>query len=264
MPEFTLLNRAREQFAESGVNYTAKRKNVRRKLKGSLSRYHGGTEVTEKNSTDIKPPCLRGESELHHDLFHLPGDGMLHFFEIAFHQIQTVHARFEFARQFGEEGRQTGVFELVELGDDVIALLPSPNEIDKVLQPLSPQAVVVDALGKHSGEEQGVIANVLADLALAVKGRRRPVNGIGLQQHLAHVVQRTPSGIANLVQLLALAELRENVDDVILHFGIAQSDVTIEVVVNQFGEQPLQRVRFWNHGLGVRLLRLPISHTDVM
>ena len=47
---------------------------------------------------------------------------MLHFFEIALHQIQAVHARFELARQFREERRQPGVFELVELGDDVIAL----------------------------------------------------------------------------------------------------------------------------------------------
>jgi hypothetical protein len=62
-------------------------------------------------------------------------------------------------------------------------------------------------------------------------------------------VQRAPSGIANLVQLLALAELRQNVDHVILHFGIAQSDVAVEVLVDQFREQLLQRVRFWNHGL---------------
>src|ERR1039457_5289874 len=180
MPEFTLLNSAREQFAESGVNYTTKRKNVRRKLKGSLSRYHGGTEVTEKNLTDIKPPCLRGESELHHDLFYLPGGGMLHFFELAFHHVQAVHARFELARQFGEERRQPGVFELVELGDDVIALFPGPDEIDKVFQPLPPQAVMVDALGKHAGEKQSVIADMFAYLALAVKRRRRPVDGVGL------------------------------------------------------------------------------------
>src|ERR1039457_7625621 len=109
---------------------------------------------------------------------------------------------------------------------------------------------MVDALGKHSGEEQGVIADVLADLALAVKRWRRPVNGVGLKQHLANVVQRAPSGLANLVQLLALAELRENVDHVILHLGIAQSDVAAEVLVDQFCEQLLNRVRFWNHGLG--------------
>ena len=49
------------------------------------------------------PLCLCGQNRnLHHDLFDLPRDGMLHFFEIALHQIQTVDTGFEFARQFGE------------------------------------------------------------------------------------------------------------------------------------------------------------------
>src|SRR5450759_501553 len=78
-------------------------------------------------------PCLSGEiRELHYDLFHLAGDGMLHFLEIALHQIQAVDTRFELARQFGKEWRQPCVFELVELGDDVIDLFARPDEIAKV------------------------------------------------------------------------------------------------------------------------------------
>ncbi len=109
--------------------------------------------------------------------------------------------------------------------------------------------------GKHAGEEQDVIANVFAHLALAVEGRRRAVDGVGFEQHLAYIVQRTSVGIADLEQLLALAELCQDISDVVLHFGIAEANLTVEMVVNQFGEQLLQWVRFRYHGPFVPFLR---------
>ncbi len=90
---------------------------------------------------------------------------------------------------------------------------------------------------------------MLAHLALAVERRRRAIDGVGLEQHLANVVERALVGIAQLQHLLDLAELGQHVDDVVLHLGVAQSNVAVEVVMNEFGEQRLQRVRFRNHVL---------------
>ena len=93
--------------------------------------------------------------------------------------------------------------------------------------------------GNIPDEEQRVVADVLAHLALAVERRRRPVNRVGFEQHLADIVERALVGIAKLKHLLDFAELRQHVDDVVLHLGIAQADVTVEVVVDQFAEQRL-------------------------
>ena len=103
--------------------------------------------------------------------------------------------------------------------------------------------------GKHSREKQRVIADVLAHLALAIERRRWTVDGIGLKQHLANVVERALVGVANLEHLFDFAELRQHVDDVVLHLGVAQTDVAVEVMVNQFTEQAVQRMRFRNHVL---------------
>ena len=89
--------------------------------------------------------------------------------------------------------------------------------------------------------------------------------GSALQQHLANVSQRAAGGVAHLEQLLALAEFGQDVDDIVLNFGIAQSDVAVKMLVDQVGEQLLQRVRFRDHGLFTCLLRLqPAQSLDVM
>ena len=46
---------------------------------------------------------------------------------------------------------------------------------------MAAQPEMVDALRKHPGEEQSVIANMLAHLAFAIEGRRGAVDRIGLQ-----------------------------------------------------------------------------------
>ena len=63
------------------------------------------------------------------------------------------------------------------------------------------------------------------------------VNGISLQQDLTHVIQRALGGIANFEHLVDLAEFRKHVNDVVLHLGVAQGDVVVEMVLNQFTEK---------------------------
>ena len=118
----------------------------------------------------------------------------------------------------------------------------------KLFHPLAAQAEAVDALGKHAGEKQGVVADVFAHLALAVEGRGVAVDGIGLQQHLARVVERAAGGIADLVELFRFAELGEQAGDVVADFLVAQADAFGKIPAYQFQKQLLQRMRFRDHG----------------
>src|SRR5271157_3832134 len=88
--------------------------------------------------------------QLHDDFIGAARDRVLQLVQIALDQIQSIDARLELVRQFPEQGSQPRVLELVELGDDEITLLAGPDEIDKIFQPLPPQAVVIDALRKHA------------------------------------------------------------------------------------------------------------------
>ena len=83
----------------------------------------------------------RSRRPLHHNLFRLARDRVLHLVEIALHQVQSIDAGLELVRQLAEERRQPRVLELVELGDDEVALLARLDEVDEILQALPPQAV---------------------------------------------------------------------------------------------------------------------------
>src|ERR1035441_1627003 len=91
---------------------------------------------------------------------------MLHLVEVALHQVQSINAGFELVRKFPKERRQPRVFKLIELGDDEVALLASLDEVNEVLQPLTPQPEVVNAFGEHSRQKQRVIADILAHLEI--------------------------------------------------------------------------------------------------
>ena len=68
-----------------------------------------------------------------------------------------------------KQRRHFGVLEAVELRNDVIAFFPGLHPVDKALQAIATQPEVIDALGKHAGEKEGVVADVFADLAFAIE-----------------------------------------------------------------------------------------------
>ena len=94
---------------------------------------------------------------------------MPHRLEIVLHEAHSVDARLEVFAKLGKERCYFFIFKLIELGDDVITLFSCLHEVDKILQPLPAQAEMVDALREHSGEEENVVANVLAYLTLAIE-----------------------------------------------------------------------------------------------
>ena len=105
---------------------------------------------------------------------------------------------------------------------------------------------MVDALRKHSGKEERVIANVFAHLALTIKGWRWPVDGIRFQQHLAYIAQGAAVCVFDLVESFCFAEFGEQVGDIVMHFRAAHANVTI-ISFNYFLEKLLQRIRFRYH-----------------
>ena len=103
---------------------------------------------------------------------------MLHFLQVVLDHVQPVDAAFEVFREHGEQRRDLGILEVLKLGDDVIAFLAGLHPVDKVFQALVPQTKLVDAFGKHSGEEESIVPDMLAYLALAIERGRRAVDWI--------------------------------------------------------------------------------------
>ncbi len=171
---------------------------------------------------------------------------MLPLGEVVLHLIETEDALLESRRELGEQRCGLGVFEELELGDDVVTLFAGADEVDEILQPLPPQAKMIDRLGEHAGEEERVIADVLAHLALAVKRGRLAEYGIGFEQHFADVVQLLPGGVADAPQLIDLGELRQHVGDVLAHLRIAQADALVEMFADQREKELLQWMPFGN------------------
>src|SRR5208282_135987 len=118
-------------------------------------------------------------------------------------------ALFKPLRELCEQRRHLGIFEVLELRDDVVAFLPSFHPIHETLDALAAKAIMIDALREHAGIEQREVANVLADLTLAVERGRRAVDRVRLDEHLTYIVQRLPRCVADFQKLLGIAKLGE-------------------------------------------------------
>src|SRR5271154_2753399 len=94
----------------------------------------------------------------------------------------------------------------------------------------------VAALGEQSGEEESVIADVLAHLTLAVETRSRSKDWVSGEQHLAHRGQRTSAGITHLEELILFAEIRQHARDVVHHLFIMQA-IFCKMTVHQLKEE---------------------------
>jgi hypothetical protein len=148
---------------------------------------------------------------------------MLHLLQVVLHLVQAVDTLFEMTRQAGEERRNFGVFEVLELGNDVIAFLAGFHPVDKILNSVFAQPEVIDALRKHSGKEERVISDMLANLAFAIERGRRSVDRIRFDEHFTDVSQRPASGVADLEQLLDFAELGHQMRDIVHNLRVADT-----------------------------------------
>src|SRR5262249_53766178 len=106
---------------------------------------------------------------LHDQFVRAASDRVLHLLQIVLYPVQTEDTLLEVLRQGGEQWRDFRVLEVLELGDDVVALLAGFHHVDEVLNAMATKPKVIDALREHSREEQCVVADVFAHLALAVK-----------------------------------------------------------------------------------------------
>src|ERR1700682_1568504 len=149
---------------------------------------------------------------------------MLHLLQFILYPIETVHALLEMVRKVSEQRRYFGVFEMLEFGDDVIALLAGFHPIYKIFQTIAAQPEVINAFRKHPGEEKRVVTNMLSHLAFTVERRRGAKDRVGFREHLADVGQGLLGSVADLEHLLRFAELTQQVGYVVNDLGIANAD----------------------------------------
>src|SRR5579871_2935433 len=186
------------------------------------------------------------DSELHQKLFRLPRDGMLSLFQFILDLVQAIHQPFKLLRHFAEERRDLGIFKVLEFRNDVVALFAGSHKVNQRFHPHAPQTMMIQALRKHAGKEECIVANMLAHLALTIKRRRGPVDRIGLQNHLAQIAQRASVIVFNFVESFGFAEFGKQVSYVRMNFRAAQAHFTI-VAFNYFLEKYLERTGLRNH-----------------
>src|SRR5262249_27705167 len=145
--------------------------------------------------------------ELHQQLVRPAHDGMLYFLQLVLHAVESVDALFEMIRQALEQRRHLRIFETVELRNDVVTFLPGLHPVNEALQAMASQPEMIDALRKHPGEKQSVVADVLPHLPLAIEGQRRAKYWIRFHQHFADISERLPNSVVNLEELFRVAEL---------------------------------------------------------
>ena len=90
---------------------------------------------------------------------------------------------------------------------------------------------------------------MLADLALAIKRRRRAIDRIRFHQHLADIGERLTVSRLDFVELFDFTELGQQVGNVIHNLGIANANLLRVPLTYNFDEKLLQRMRIRNHFL---------------
>src|SRR5947209_12838172 len=181
---------------------------------------------------------FRNARGLHHKFSGLAGDGVLEFFQLVFHLVQAVDQLFEIVGHAAEEGCYFGVLEMLELRNDEVTLFAGTDKIYEAFQPGTAQTALVQALREHPGEEQRVIANVLAHLALVIKRRRGAIDGVGFQQHFSYVAETAAITISDLVQSFGLAKLGEKIGHVTVDFRTAYPHFSVIALYNFLKELP--------------------------
>ena len=121
--------------------------------------------------------------------------------EVFADQAEAVDAAVEPFGEACEQGRLFGIFFEVELADDVVALLADGDEFFKALLAAA-AAPGIHRLGVHAGDEEGVVADVLADGALGVEGGGGAVNGVGGADEVFEGLERSAVFIAHFVELV--------------------------------------------------------------
>ena len=135
---------------------------------------HKGHEGTQRNSS-------------HQNFVGAAHNRVLHFLQIVLDLVESVNALLEVTREVGEKRSYLRVLEMLELGDDVIALLAGFYPVHEILCAVAAQPEVINALRKHAGKEECVISNVLAHLEFSIEGGCRAIHRIGFDQHLADI-----------------------------------------------------------------------------
>src|SRR5947209_1608096 len=178
------------------------------------------------------------QEELHQEFSGLAGDGVLQFFHFVLHLVQAIDQFFEVLGHAEEERRYFGVFEMLELRNDEVALLSGTNEVYKIFQAGAAQTAMVDALREHPGKEKRIVADMLAHLALVVEGRSGAKDGVGFQQHLPKIAEWASTGIPDFVQSFGLAELSEKVGHIAVDFRTAYAHLAIVALYNFLKKMP--------------------------
>lgn len=152
----------------------------------------------------------------------------------------------------GEAGEERGflfVLEQVELADDEVALFAGLDELGKAGMRMARTAAMaaVHGAGKHAGDKEGVVADVFADGAFGVKGRRGAVDGIGGLDHFTEVLNGMAGLVADFVEIVSLGKFTEQMGDVGGDVGVVETELAFVAVTHDLLEEGFERMSLGLH-----------------
>jgi hypothetical protein len=97
--------------------------------------------------------------------------------------------------------------------------------------------VGVSGLGIHAGDEEGVVADVLADSALRIERGRGTVDRVRGEHHFLELFNGAPCLVAHFVKLVCFRELAEEMGDIASYIRIVQSELTFITIADRLLEE---------------------------
>src|SRR5215831_13102370 len=93
-----------------------------------------------RRGLSYRSKSARRAARLHQEFTGPANEGMLHLLQFVLYLVQAVDQLFELLRHPPEERRHFGVLEMLKLGDDVVAFLARPHEVDQAFHAAAAQA----------------------------------------------------------------------------------------------------------------------------
>ena len=107
--------------------------------------------------------------------------------------------------------------------------------------------VAVHGAGKHAGDEERIVADVLADGALGVERGRGAVDGVGGEDHCAEVFNGMAGLVADFVEIVSLGKFTEQMGDVGGDIGIVETEFALVAVAHDLLEEWFERMSLRLH-----------------
>ena len=104
--------------------------------------------------------------------------------------------------------------------------------------------------GIHAGNEERIVADVLAHGALGIEGGRRAVDRVRGCHHFRQLFDGAARVVPYFIEIFGLRELAEQTRHIIGYVGIVQAELAFITIADRLVEERLERMRMHSTSRG--------------